>query len=108
MHHLQALFTRPSPVAAAAHAASDAVAEQSTIPGEDGDEEGQGAQEGGEESGSRGRVSPADATRRWAVEQLCGAAALPGAAADVRARTALWLAAAGLLSLEGASAGKVC
>ncbi|KAK9825628.1 hypothetical protein WJX81_000686 [Elliptochloris bilobata] len=38
---------------------------------------------------------------------LCGAAALPGAAAGVRGGIARWLAAAGLLSLEGAPAGKL-
>ena len=108
VHHLQALFIRPSPDAAAAHADSDAVAEPSPVIGQDGDEESQGAEEDGGESGSRVRVTPADATRRWAVEQLCGAAALLGAAVDVRARIALWLAAAGLLSLEGAAAAKVC
>ena len=111
VQHLQALFVHPTPpsdAAAAANAASDAGAEQTAVQGEGGDQGGQGAGEDGEDAGPRARFAPADATRRWAVEQLCGAAALPGAAAGMRARTALWLAAAGLLSLEGAPASKVC
>ena len=126
--HLRALFVHPLLLhAAAAGPAADAGSarkkggrkrarpSEASGPGAVGnagaDERGEGADGGGggkDEAGS-GRAAgpaPAEATRRWAVEQLCGAAALPGAAARVRGATARWLAAAGMLELEAAPRAK--
>lgn len=117
LQHLQALFVRPvlpatPPVAGRSHAHEPPVKGKGDKGGEEDGAEGDDAEDDDEEEegaagGERG-LALAEAARRWAVEQLCGAAALPDAALGVRAATARWLAAAGLLSLEGAAHVKVC
>jgi hypothetical protein len=120
--HLRALFVHPLLLhATAAGPAADAgpahgkggrkrarPSEASGPHGDGGAGEGeQGENEDGAGAGRAAGPAPAEATRRWAVEQLCGAAALPGAAARVRGATARWLAAAGMLELEAAPRAKV-
>lgn len=92
------------PIPAASHAAAPPAGPNHgrTETDEDGDEEDEGVEDGGS-----ARLAPAEAARAWAVAQLCGAATLPGAGPGVRGRCARWLAAAGLLELEGAAPAKV-